>query len=278
MPRSLLMCWFRPTCAGSILTAWLVWALCERSAGWDHRCPSGRKGRGRNPHHGDPRCRGGSGTAGQLSAMKKAIDKARQYGCGFAAVRNSNHYGIAGYYAMMALEQDMIGFSTTNADVLVVPTFGRDAMYGTNPLALAVPAGQERPFVLDMATSTVPRGKLEVYHRLEKPIPLGWATDERGIPTTRSRPRLGQFCQAGWRRAAPVGRGRGGVQRLQGLWPGIAGRDPCRRWCRGQPTSPRSIPRAQTGNPSRPTWVTFSESGGWMPFARWRSSKPTWTI
>jgi LDH2 family malate/lactate/ureidoglycolate dehydrogenase len=101
-------------------------------------------------------------------AMLMAIDKARQYGCGFAAVRNSNHYGIAGYYAMMALDHGMIGFSTTNADVLVVPTFSRDAMYGTNPLALAVPAGQERPFVLDMATSTVPRGKLEVYNRKGK--------------------------------------------------------------------------------------------------------------
>lgn len=117
-------------------------------------------------------------------AMKAAIAKAREYGCGFATVRNSNHYGIAGYYAMMALEEDMIGISTTNADVLVVPTFGRNAMYGTNPIALAVPAGKERPFVMDMATSTVPRGKLEVYSRQEKPIPLGWATDEKGVPTT----------------------------------------------------------------------------------------------
>jgi len=71
----------------------------------------------------------------------------------------------------------------TNADVLVVPTFGRNAMLGTNPIAVAAPAGRERPFVLDMATSTVPRGKLEVYHRLEKPMPLGWATDERGVAT-----------------------------------------------------------------------------------------------
>jgi L-2-hydroxycarboxylate dehydrogenase (NAD+) len=117
-------------------------------------------------------------------AMATAIDKAREYGCGFATVRNSNHYGIAGYYAMMALEQDMIGISMTNADILVVPTFGRDAMYGTNPIALAVPAGEQRPFVMDMATSTVPRGKLEVYKRQEKAIPLGWATDERGVPTT----------------------------------------------------------------------------------------------
>jgi LDH2 family malate/lactate/ureidoglycolate dehydrogenase len=71
----------------------------------------------------------------------------------------------------------------TNAAVLVVPTFGRDAMLGTNPISVAAPAGEEWPFVLDMATSTVPRGKLEVYRRLENPLPLGWATDETGTPT-----------------------------------------------------------------------------------------------
>jgi LDH2 family malate/lactate/ureidoglycolate dehydrogenase len=116
--------------------------------------------------------------------MKMAIEKAKKHGSGFCTVRNSNHFGIAGYYAMMALEHDMIGISMTNAAVLVVPTFGRDAMLGTNPIAVAAPANQERPFVLDMATSTVPRGKLEVYDRQEKPIPQGWATDETGTPTT----------------------------------------------------------------------------------------------
>jgi len=138
-------------------------------------------------------------------AMSKAIQKAREYGCGFATVRNSNHYGIAGYYAMMALEQDMIGISTTNAAVLVVPTFGRDAMYGTNPIALAVPAGKERPFVLDMATSTVPRGKLEVYNRQEKPVPLGWATDERGVPTTDAARVLDNFAKRSGGGLLPLG-------------------------------------------------------------------------
>ncbi len=128
-------------------------------------------------------------------AMTMAIQKAREVGCGFATVRNSNHFGIAGYYAMMALEHDMIGIATTNAAVLVVPTFGRDAMYGTNPIALAVPAGRERPFVMDMATSTVPRGKLEVYHRQEKQIPLGWATDEDGVPTRDPGRVLDNFVQ-----------------------------------------------------------------------------------
>ena len=138
-------------------------------------------------------------------AMTKAIDKAREYGCGFAAVRNSNHYGIAGYYAMMALEHDMIGFSSTNADVLVVPTFGRDAMYGTNPIALAVPAGEEQPFVIDMATSTVPRGKIEVYDRLEKALPLGWATDEKGLPTNDARLVLDNFVKLAGGGLLPLG-------------------------------------------------------------------------
>ncbi len=126
---------------------------------------------------------GGLGQPAAYSAMQLAIHKAEQIGAGFVAVRNSNHYGIAGYYAMMALEKDMIGISSTNAAVLVVPTFGRNAMLGTNPIAVAAPASQERPFVLDMATSVVPRGKLEVYNRLGKTLPDGWATDETGRGT-----------------------------------------------------------------------------------------------
>ncbi|HSJ56482.1 MAG TPA: Ldh family oxidoreductase [Anaerolineae bacterium] len=137
--------------------------------------------------------------------MEKVIEKAANVGCGFGAVRNSNHYGIAGYYAMMALEHDMIGLSTTNADVLVVPTFGRNAMYGTNPIALAVPAGEERPFVMDMATSTVPRGKLEVYDRLEKPLPLGWATDEKGLPTSDASRVLDNFVKRAGGGLLPLG-------------------------------------------------------------------------
>jgi LDH2 family malate/lactate/ureidoglycolate dehydrogenase len=137
--------------------------------------------------------------------MMMVLEKAREYGCGFATVRNSNHYGIAGYYAMMALEEDMIGISTTNAAVLVVPTFGRDAMYGTNPIALAVPAGEERPFVMDMATSTVPRGKLEVYNRGEKPLPVGWATDHLGVPTADAGQVLDNFVQRAGGGLLPLG-------------------------------------------------------------------------
>jgi LDH2 family malate/lactate/ureidoglycolate dehydrogenase len=116
-------------------------------------------------------------------AMRLALEKARQSGAGFVAVRNSNHFGIAGYYAMMALEHGCIGLCMTNTNRWTVPTFGRDPILGTNPLAVAVPAGKERPFVLDMATAIVPIGKLELYDRLHKQIPLGWATDEQGLPT-----------------------------------------------------------------------------------------------
>jgi L-2-hydroxycarboxylate dehydrogenase (NAD+) len=116
-------------------------------------------------------------------AMKLVIDKALKNNIALAVVRDSNHYGIAGYYSMMALEHDLIGLSTTNAAVLVVPTHGKNAIMGTNPLSIAVPAAKERPFVLDMATSTVTRGKLEVYERQGKTMPITWATDELGNPT-----------------------------------------------------------------------------------------------
>jgi L-2-hydroxycarboxylate dehydrogenase (NAD+) len=147
----------------------------------------------------------GLGQPVSYRAMQKAIQKALDVGAGFVTVRNSNHYGIAGYYAMMALEHDCIGISMTNAAVLVVPTFGRDAVLGTNPIAVAAPAEEERPFVLDMATSTVPRGKLEVYNRLEKPIPLGWATDETGTPTTEPGRVLENFKQRAGGGLLPLG-------------------------------------------------------------------------
>ena len=116
-------------------------------------------------------------------AMLATIEKAKAGGAAFAAVRNSNHYGIAGYYAMLALEHDMIGISSTNTVRYGAPTFGRDMMLGTNPFAYAIPAAKEPAFVLDFATTTVPRGKLEVYQRKEKALNPGWAIDESGFPT-----------------------------------------------------------------------------------------------
>ena len=117
-------------------------------------------------------------------AMKLAIEKAKIAGTGWVAVQNSNHYGIAGYHAMMALDHDMIGISMTNASPLVAPTFSRDKLLGTNPIAVAIPALNEPPFVMDMATTTVANGKLEVLQRKGQQAPLGWAQDKDGNPTT----------------------------------------------------------------------------------------------
>ena len=127
---------------------------------------------------------GGMGQPVSYRSMEIAITKAKEYGVGFATVRNSNHFGIAGYYAMMALDHDCIGISMTNAAPSLVPTFGRNAMLGTNPIAIAAPAGKQWPYVLDMATSVVPNGKLEIARRLNKPTPIGWTIDETGAPCT----------------------------------------------------------------------------------------------
>jgi L-2-hydroxycarboxylate dehydrogenase (NAD+) len=129
----------------------------------------------------------GLGQPAGYFGMNLAIKKAKDSGLGFVTVHNSNHYGIAGYYSMMALKDDLIGISLTNSAPLVVPTFSRDMLIGTNPISVAAPAGKERPYVLDMATSVVPRGKFEVYERQDKPVPLGWAVDEKGVPSTDTK-------------------------------------------------------------------------------------------
>lgn len=116
-------------------------------------------------------------------AMNIAIEKARLVGTGWVAVQNSNHFGIAGYHAMLALEHDMIGISLTNASPLVSPTFSKSKLLGTNPIAVAIPALNEPPVVIDMATTTVANGKLEIYQRKGENIPFGWAQDQDGNPT-----------------------------------------------------------------------------------------------
>jgi len=116
--------------------------------------------------------------------MQRVIQKAHENGVALASVRNSNHYGIAGYYAMMALPHDMIGISFTNAQPLVAPTYGRSRILGTNPIAVAAPALHERPYVLDMATSIVPIGKITVYDKAGEKIPEGWGIDQNGQVTT----------------------------------------------------------------------------------------------
>lgn len=117
-------------------------------------------------------------------AMQIAIDKAKIAGTGWVAVQNSNHYGIAGYHSMLALEHDMIGISMTNASPLVAPTFSKSRFLGTNPIAVAIPALNQPPFVIDMATTTVANGKLEVLQRKGEDAPLGWTQDKEGNPTT----------------------------------------------------------------------------------------------
>jgi len=125
---------------------------------------------------------GGMGAPVSVRAMQAVIGKARTSGAAFACVKDSNHFGIAGYYARLALAEDMIGVAMTNTAALGVPTFGRRVAFGTNPLAFAAPADKERCFVLDMSTSVVPRGKLELYDRLGKELPDGWAVDRAGRP------------------------------------------------------------------------------------------------
>lgn len=117
-------------------------------------------------------------------AMQIAINKAKIAGTGWVAVQNSNHFGIAGYHSMLALEHDMIGISMTNASPLVAPTFSKSRFLGTNPIAVAIPALSQPPLVIDMATTTVANGKLEVLQRKGEEAPLGWAQDKEGNPTT----------------------------------------------------------------------------------------------
>lgn len=116
-------------------------------------------------------------------AMQVAIEKAKQCGTGWVSVQNSNHFGIAGYHAMMALNHDMIGVAMTNASALVAPTFAAERLLGTNPIAVAIPAGQEPPFVADFATTTAANGKLEILQRQHRDAPVGWIQDAEGNTT-----------------------------------------------------------------------------------------------
>ena len=117
-------------------------------------------------------------------AMQVAIEKAKNAGTGWVSVKNSNHFGIAGYHAMMALQHDMIGMAMTNASALVAPTFSVERMLGTNPIAVAIPAKEQPPFVADMATTTAANGKLEILQRKHAEAPLGWVQDKEGNAST----------------------------------------------------------------------------------------------
>ena len=147
----------------------------------------------------------GMGQLISIFAMEKAIEKAQNTGVGIVSVRNSNHYGIAGYYAQMAVKQGLIGFSCTNSEAIMVPTFGRQAMLGSNPIAVAAPA-EPYPFLFDASTTVVTRGKLEMYNKMGKPLPQGWALDENGAPSDEA-PRV---------LANIVGKNGGGIVPLGG--------------------------------------------------------------
>jgi L-2-hydroxycarboxylate dehydrogenase (NAD+) len=119
-------------------------------------------------------------------AMQVAINKASNVGTGWVSVKNSNHFGIAGYYAMMALPHNMIGIAMTNASALVAPTFSIERMLGTNPIAVAIPAGTEPAFVADFATTTAANGKLEILQLKNADAPVGWIQTKDGIASTNA--------------------------------------------------------------------------------------------
>jgi L-2-hydroxycarboxylate dehydrogenase (NAD+) len=129
---------------------------------------------------------GGLGLVIAPRAMDIAIEKADKVGTGWVSVRNSNHFGIAGYHAMEALAKDMIGIAMTNATPLVAPTNSTQRMLGTNPIAVAVPAKNHPPFVADFATTTAANGKLEILQRKEKKTPSGWVQTAAGLGSTNA--------------------------------------------------------------------------------------------
>jgi LDH2 family malate/lactate/ureidoglycolate dehydrogenase len=137
-------------------------------------------------------------------AMEMAIDKARTYGMGMVAVRNSSHYGIAGYYTNMAADAGMIGICGTNARPSIAPTFGVENMLGTNPLSFAMPTDEEFHFSLDCATSVSQRGKIEVYARRNQPVPEGWVIGHDGTSKTDPHQILEELTQ-GLAALAPLG-------------------------------------------------------------------------
>jgi L-2-hydroxycarboxylate dehydrogenase (NAD+) len=146
----------------------------------------------------------GMGHVVSYKAMNLAIEKARKYGMAMVAVRNSTHYGIAGYYALMAVRENMIGITGTNARPSAAPTFGVENMLGTNPLTFGMPSDEPFPFLIDCATSITQRGNVELYARLGKDLPRGWIIDENGESKTNSREVLNDLI-AGRAALTPLG-------------------------------------------------------------------------
>lgn len=147
----------------------------------------------------------GMGQLISIGAMRRAIEKAKTSGVGIVSVRNSNHFGIAGYYAKMACDAGLVGFAMTNSEAIMVPTYAKLAMLGSNPIAISMPA-EPYPFFFDASTTVVTRGKLEIYNKLSKPLPQGWALDENGNACTDAARVLGNI----------VGKKGGGIMPLGG--------------------------------------------------------------
>ncbi|HWR24281.1 MAG TPA: Ldh family oxidoreductase [Feifaniaceae bacterium] len=145
-------------------------------------------------------------------SMEIAIKKAKENGIGIITARNSNHYGIAGYYAKRACSTGLIGFSFTNSEAIMVPTFGRLAMLGSNPIACAMPA-EPNDFLFDTSTTVVTRGKLEMYNKMRKPLPEGWALDHNGKPTSDAPDVLKNI----------IAKNGGGIMPLGGSTEGLGG-------------------------------------------------------
>ncbi len=157
-----------------------------------------------------------NGSMGQLAgieAMEACIRKAQKYGMAMVEVRNSNHYGIAGYYALMAARKGLLGISMTNTVAILVPTFSAEALLGSNPIALAMPAGKDRdPFLFDASTTVVTRGKIELYKKLGKTLPSGWAVNAQG-----------EACRDAGEVLACIQEKKGGLLPLGGEGEGLSG-------------------------------------------------------
>ena len=147
----------------------------------------------------------GMGQLISVYAMNTAIEKAKKNGIAIVSVRNSNHFGIAGYYAKMACDEGLMGVAMTNSEAIMVPTYSRLAMLGSNPIAITLPA-EPYPFFFDSSTTVVTRGKLEIYNKLSKPLPEGWALDENGNACTNAERVLKNI----------VGKAGGGIMPLGG--------------------------------------------------------------
>ena len=146
----------------------------------------------------------GMGQLISLFAMNKAIEKAKKTGIGIVSVRNSNHFGIAGYYAKMACDQGLLGMSCTNSEAIMVPTFGKQAMLGSNPIAVSMPA-EPYPFFFDCSTTVVTRGKLEMYNKSGTPLPDGWALDKNGHASNDAPDVLANIVSKGGGGIMPLG-------------------------------------------------------------------------